>query len=177
MVFAAIRRRAGRVPSAGAVGWLGGMLDVAGAVVDPPSPGWVGFDCFAGSGSSKAASLAWKLDFNQLRVGGRQGVLRWQALMRPGGGIVAGLKDREFAEQAIPMVRGLVGSKDRGRGWGRWASTAAVQHGGSGGFPFDPCPLCAFGASDRSAPAVEIPSRSGASRSSSPAIPTSVNRP
>ena len=73
--------------------------------------------------------------FNQLRVGGRQGVLGWQALMRPGGGIVAGLKDREFAEQAIPLERGLVGSKDGGRGWGRRASAAAVQQGAAAACP------------------------------------------
>ena len=51
--------------------------------------------------------------------------------MRPGGGILAGFQDREFAEQAIPLERGLVGSKDRGRGRVRWPSASAVQQGGS----------------------------------------------
>jgi len=54
--------------------------------------------------------LGLEVRFNQFRVGGRQAVFSWQALMRPGGGIVAGFQDRQFAEQAIALLRGLVGS-------------------------------------------------------------------
>ncbi len=50
--------------------------------------------------------------FDQLRVVGRQGVLRWQVLMRPGGGFIARLQALQFGEQSIPLQCGLVGSQD-----------------------------------------------------------------